>query len=157
MACDVNKTMTGDKLDKRVVQTNVSNGDGGEQGTSSIQGIVLDEEMQEPMIGASVILIRNEEMVNGYLTDEEGHFEINAIASGSYTIEVSYIGYETVTLYDQKLEAGKVHQYDVKLSVSEEMMQIEPLKPIIYFYPEETTQVHVQLDYVGELTHTYPK
>ncbi|MCP4439678.1 MAG: hypothetical protein GY810_12105 [Aureispira sp.] len=30
-------------------------------------------------------------------------------------------------------------------------------KPIIYLYPEQTTKVHVQLDYDGELTTTYPK
>jgi hypothetical protein len=30
-------------------------------------------------------------------------------------------------------------------------------KPIIYLYPEDTTEVHVELDYAGELIHTYPK
>ena len=29
-------------------------------------------------------------------------------------------------------------------------------KPVIYLYPEEETQVTVQLDYAGELTCTYP-
>lgn len=29
-------------------------------------------------------------------------------------------------------------------------------KPVIYLYPEETTQVEVKLDYDGQLTHTYP-
>ena len=29
-------------------------------------------------------------------------------------------------------------------------------KPVIYLYPEETTQVEVALDYDGQLTHTYP-
>lgn len=32
----------------------------------------------------------------------------------------------------------------------------ECLKPVIYLYPEEETQVSVQLDYQGELTCTYP-
>lgn len=30
-------------------------------------------------------------------------------------------------------------------------------KPVIYLYPEEETKVTVQLDYVGELTCTYPE
>lgn len=30
-------------------------------------------------------------------------------------------------------------------------------KPIIYLYPEQTTQIHVELDYNGQLTTTYPK
>ena len=29
-------------------------------------------------------------------------------------------------------------------------------KPVIYLYPEETTQVEVALDYDGQLAHTYP-
>ena len=29
-------------------------------------------------------------------------------------------------------------------------------KPVIYLYPETETTVHVQLDYDGQLTHTYP-
>lgn len=29
-------------------------------------------------------------------------------------------------------------------------------KPVIYLYPEETTEVTVQLDFDGKLTHTYP-
>ena len=32
-----------------------------------------------------------------------------------------------------------------------------PLKPVIYLYPEEETDVHVELDFNGRLTHTYPK
>ena len=31
-----------------------------------------------------------------------------------------------------------------------------PAKPVIYLYPEEITDVTVELDYVGELTCTYP-
>lgn len=31
-----------------------------------------------------------------------------------------------------------------------------PLKPVIYLYPEAATDVTVELDYVGELTCTYP-
>lgn len=34
---------------------------------------------------------------------------------------------------------------------------IQVVKPVIYLYPEETTEVSVELDYDGELTTTYPK
>lgn len=30
-------------------------------------------------------------------------------------------------------------------------------KPVIYLYPEQTTEVHVELDYSGKLTCTYPE
>lgn len=38
-----------------------------------------------------------------------------------------------------------------------EMPVAVPEKPVIYLYPETPTDVTVRLDYVGELTHTYPK
>ena len=38
---------------------------------------------------------------------------------------------------------------------AEEMLYVGE-KPVIYLYPEETTQVTVQLDYTGRLTCTYP-
>ena len=38
---------------------------------------------------------------------------------------------------------------------AEEMLYVGE-KPVIYLYPEETTQVTVQLDYSGRLTCTYP-
>ena len=34
--------------------------------------------------------------------------------------------------------------------------EVEAEKPVLYLYPEEETGVSVKLDYVGELTVTYP-
>ena len=30
-------------------------------------------------------------------------------------------------------------------------------KPIIYLYPEKTQKINIELDFNGQLTHTYPK
>ena len=55
---------------------------------------------------------------------------------------------------------------DIKKNVSNDTLNLfhefyyhpcRDLKPIIYLYPEKIQEIEVQLDYDGELTHTYPK
>ena len=40
--------------------------------------------------------------------------------------------------------------------VESQMMHTVAAKPVIYLYPEEEIDVNVELDFNGELTHTYP-
>jgi len=40
--------------------------------------------------------------------------------------------------------------------VESQMVHSVAAKPVIYFYPEEEAEVNVELDFNGELTHTYP-
>jgi hypothetical protein len=44
----------------------------------------------------------------------------------------------------------------IVLILTASMMLSSSSKPVIYLYPEETTEVSVQLDYNGVLTHTWP-
>lgn len=55
----------------------------------SISGIVTDKKLNEPIIGASVVVKGTS---NGCITDLDGNFQLNNVASGS-TLVVSYIGY----------------------------------------------------------------
>ncbi len=61
---------------------------------------------------------------------------------------------EEDTIYIGKHWDGKENLPD---DWGEEEEIVETLKPVIYLYPEETTEVSVKLEYNGELTCTYPK
>ena len=74
----------------------------------SISGIVTDKKLNEPIIGASVVVKGTS---NGCITDLDGNFQLNNVASGS-TLVVSYIGYQTQEIPVQK---GKT-SYQVTLS-----------------------------------------
>lgn len=74
----------------------------------SISGIVTDKKLNEPIIGASVVVKGTS---NGCITDLDGNFQLNNVASGS-TLVVSYIGYQTQEIPEQK---GKT-SYQVTLS-----------------------------------------
>lgn len=57
----------------------------------TIKGIIVDEEKQ-PLPYANVVL---ENTYNGCYTDENGNFILRNIKQGSYSLKVSYIGYQT--------------------------------------------------------------
>lgn len=62
------------------------------QSAASLSGIVRDSDTREPMIGAYLKVAGTS---LGAVSDREGRFRISGIASGSYTLKVSYLGYTT--------------------------------------------------------------
>ena len=62
------------------------------QSNGSIRGKILDNEMfNEPLLMATVSL-KNTDWSDQ--TNFNGNFEINGIKPGSYTLEISFLGYE---------------------------------------------------------------
>ncbi|WP_292008812.1 TonB-dependent receptor [Chryseobacterium sp.] len=59
----------------------------------SVTGVVLDD--NQPLPGATVSLKGGSKST---VTDIEGKFSLNGLKSGSYTIEIGYIGYQSKTL-----------------------------------------------------------
>lgn len=59
---------------------------------SSVEGVVKDQ--YGPLIGASVIV---ENTTTGAVTDIDGKFEIKGLNPGPINLQISFIGYETIT------------------------------------------------------------
>ena len=59
--------------------------------TGRITGRILDEETEEPIIGASVYI---SELEIGSGTDLDGSYELEDIPEGTYVIEISSLGYQ---------------------------------------------------------------
>lgn len=59
----------------------------------SLEGVVLNES-NKPLTGASV---RLPYLGKGTVTDNAGRFQIDGLAKGDYQIEISFIGYQTLT------------------------------------------------------------
>ncbi len=113
----------------------------------------IQDEAKEPLPFCNVVLKLDDQIVLGALTDLDGKFVLAPVEPGNYKLEVSYVGYETLT------KKVKVQNHDVAIDLGliEMYSQIELLKPIIYLYPESTTEVAVKLDYAGKLLYTYPE
>jgi len=69
-----------------------------------IRGNVIDGENGEPLIGVTVLVVGTQ---TGSATDLDGAFQIN-LAPGTYTLQVSFISYETVNIEDVQVVADEV-------------------------------------------------
>jgi len=65
------------------------------QGTGTIKGTISDKESGEALTGASIV-INNTSM--GAASDLEGRFVIRNVPAGSYTLSISYIGYNLLSI-----------------------------------------------------------
>ena len=74
--------------------------------TGKIRGSVIDKQSESVLPGATVELVNETEPL-GVVTDENGQFLIENVPLGRKTIRISFIGYETVTLSELEVTAGK--------------------------------------------------
>ncbi|MDA9843596.1 TonB-dependent receptor [Flavobacteriaceae bacterium] len=73
------------------------------QNTGSLNGRIIDSQSEQPLEGASVILKGTSV---GVVTDEDGYFTIKDVPTLTYNVEVSYLGYESQTLFNVILKSA---------------------------------------------------
>lgn len=84
--------------------------------TGSVVGKITDKEMNnEPLPFANVQLASTSK---GTTTDMDGLYEIPAVEPGTYTVVISFVGYETLSIPNVKVEAGKVTEINTGLGAS---------------------------------------
>ena len=85
------------------------------QGKGTIVGVVTDSRTNEPLFGVNIIL---KGTYHGASSDIEGKFKIENINPGSYTVELSLIGYKTTQLTGYKIETGQTKKIELKMNES---------------------------------------
>ncbi len=81
-------------------------------GQGTISGTIIDEKYSEPLIGANVLI---DGTSIGTSTDYDGKYQFSA-AAGTYTIVVTYIGYNEKKIEEVVIKDGEVTYLDVALS-----------------------------------------
>ena len=63
----------------------------------TVSGLVMDGAQEEPLPGASVILLQPKDSVQqaGASSDQEGRFKLPPVKAGSYILRVSFMGFKT--------------------------------------------------------------
>jgi len=88
------------------------------QTSGKIIGTVTDSVSGTPLEFATIAILysENDSLVGGSITDEQGHFEVEQLRSGSYNVKVDFLGYGTRTLPNvvlepnvTKLELGSIY------------------------------------------------
>jgi len=93
------------------------------QRAGSISGVITDGVSDEVLIGTNVMLVGTS---FGAATDLNGSYYISNIPEGTYTVRVSYIGYEDQIVSDVEVRVGMTNHLDLALNRS--VVKIESVK-----------------------------
>ncbi|WP_350286369.1 TonB-dependent receptor [uncultured Croceitalea sp.] len=87
------------------------------QQTGSIVGKLTDKEVNNEPLAFANVLIKGTS--TGTTSDFDGLYEIANLEPGIYTVQYSYLGYETVEIPNVTVEADKVTTVNVPMSASQ--------------------------------------
>ncbi|MCD6012319.1 MAG: hypothetical protein K0Q79_2181 [Flavipsychrobacter sp.] len=76
------------------------------QRTQRIKGTIVDKESKTPLIGVTVS-ISNITPSMGTVSDADGKYTIENVPVGKYTLSITYLGYQSVTLNDILVTSAK--------------------------------------------------
>ncbi|MBR2318324.1 MAG: SusC/RagA family TonB-linked outer membrane protein [Bacteroidaceae bacterium] len=83
-------------------------------GTTTVYGVVIDKKTEEPLIGASVAIWKDGEMLTGVSTDIEGAFRITAPVK-EFEVVVSFVGYK-----DQRISSNSRKLVAMRIEMEED-------------------------------------
>jgi outer membrane receptor protein involved in Fe transport len=103
------------------------------QETGKIQGRVTDAGSGQPIAGAQVVIVGSR---LGNITNADGFYFINNVPAGLQDIQAQYIGYQTVSVRQQRVLAGQtttqnfsLQQSAVEIAALEVIGETRPLVP----------------------------
>ncbi len=123
--------------------------------TGKIAGTVADAETGEPLIGANVLVVGTN---RGSASDNDGHYYILNIPPGSYSVRVTYMGYEQVTVtgvrvtidhtttVDYNLRMTTVEGQEVTIVAEREVIQLDVSSSQMVATAEEVKEVPLIMD-----------
>ena len=85
--------------------------------TSSVNGTITEEANKEVLVGATVVAKHLPSGTTyGAVTNAKGNFSIVGMRPGGpYTLTISYIGFETITLRNIHLALGEAETFNIKM------------------------------------------
>lgn len=95
------------------------------KGNGKISGQVLDEGTNQAVEFANIVLIdpATTKPIDGTVCDLEGKFTLSKLAEGTYTITVTFIGYETKTIENIEVDKrGEVELPTIKISTGAKVL-----------------------------------
>lgn len=82
---------------------------------TSLAGKVTDEASGEPILFGTVALYRGGTLLTGVETDFDGNYSFSNIDAGTYDVEFSYTGYQSIRIASVQVFGGKAVKLDAKL------------------------------------------
>lgn len=82
--------------------------------TQTIRGVVVDKHSQNPLPGASIVLL-NSQPLKGAVCDSKGCFTLKDVEIGRQDIEIAFLGYNTIKMNNLSLTSGKELLLNIEL------------------------------------------
>ncbi len=98
-----------------------------QQGT--IKGRVYDAKNNESLAFVNVVVLNT---TKGSATDENGYYEIGGLEPGYYNVQVSYLGYETNTVYEVQVFNSKPAIVDFAMEEAAESLNEVVIRPNLF-------------------------
>lgn len=92
-----------------------------------IKGMVKDNKQQEPVVGATVILLEKEKVVEVASTNAEGAFLIHTSKSKNLLLKIKFIGYNDFSV---KIDPVKSPQTHLKVTLQENSLTLSAIEII---------------------------
>ncbi len=99
--------------------------------TGKISGLVIDKNTKEPLPDANIIL-RSTSL--GAASDNDGRYNILMIPPGTYTMEISYVGYKPYIINNIKVSIDKTTKINIEMEelvIEGDVVTITAEKPVI--------------------------
>lgn len=82
------------------------------QSKGRLEGVITDKANNQPLPGVNILL---KGTYYGAASDFDGKFRIENISPGTYTVEVSFIGYKSMQFTGINIESNKTLQLNIKM------------------------------------------
>ena len=92
------------------------------QSTQVLTGTITDG--AEPLIGATVKVLKGTSFVRGTVTDYNGEYRVN-LDPGNYDVEFSYTGFQTQKITGVRVTGGSITTQNVTMSNSNVLEEVE--------------------------------
>lgn len=89
--------------------------------TQTIKGQVIDAQSHETLPGVNIVITDSDPVI-GTSTDMDGDFRLESVPVGRISLQITFIGYETVILANLELTSGK--ELHLEIEMTEQVMTI---------------------------------
>lgn len=101
-----------------------------------VKGVVTDFQSGEPLVGANVMLrnVDNKKDVYGAATDKNGAYLISPVPAGTYTLNVTFMGYAKYVVQNLEVSENRMRKINVELkpkAIQSEAMVVTAKKPAV--------------------------
>lgn len=83
--------------------------------TATLQGTITDQQTNEPIPFANIIIERGGSQLGGATSDFDGKYSIRPIEPGRYDVKATYVGYRPLVIQNVIVSANQIRFLDVKM------------------------------------------